>query len=67
MTEEQFLKKRKSFSDQKAHKVKSLSERNGILWSEISLEQYNFQRQENEVRELDNITLAQFTDFYDVR
>jgi insulysin len=65
MTEDQFLKKRQSFSDQKAHKVKSLSERNGILWSEISLEQYNFKRQEMEIQQLENITLTDFVNFYE--
>jgi len=65
MTEEQFLKKRKAFGDQKSHKIKSLSERNGILWSEISLEQYNFKRQEQEVKEIDNVTLTEFVDFYE--
>ena len=66
MTHEGFLKIRKAFADHKAHKVTSLTERSELLWTEIYSEQYNFKKQELEVKELDSITLQDLNEFYEV-
>jgi secreted Zn-dependent insulinase-like peptidase len=67
MTEEEFLHHRGALSVRKAEKPKKLIDRADLVWSEISLQQYNFEKQQNELAELETVTLEDIKKYYYVR
>jgi len=67
MSEEQFQKHLTSLIVKKSEKPKKISERSARLWSEISSQQYNFDRQAIEVAELEKVTHKEAIEFYEVR
>jgi len=64
MTEEEFLQHRSALHVQKSEKPKTLGDRGKRLWSEISQQLFNFDRQAVELAELDTITLDEIRAFF---
>jgi len=66
MTQEEFIQHRAALSVRKAEKPKKLIDRANLIWSEINLQQYNFEKQQLELSELDTLTLENINKFFDV-
>ena len=60
MKEEDFNTQKKSVHTQLAEKDKNMGAESSRFWGEISLHNYDFERQEAELKILDTITLADF-------
>lgn len=66
MTEEEFQNHVAALRVRKAEKPKKLKDRSALLWSEISAEQYNFERQDVEIAALEKLTLKDTIDYFEV-
>jgi insulysin len=64
MTDEEFLHHRGALSVRKAEKPKKLIDRGNLVWAELSQQQYNFEKQKNELAELDTVTLDDIRKYY---
>lgn len=66
MTEEEFLQHRTAVFVRKSEKPKKMIDRANLIWNEITLQLYNFERQAVELAELDTVTLKDIRDCYAV-
>lgn len=66
MSEEDFEKHKQALAAQRLEKPKRLSALSARFWSEITSQQYNFDRAEVEVGYLRTITKQDIIDFYNV-
>lgn len=66
MTEEEFERHREALAAQRLEKPKRLSALSARFWSEITSQQYNFDRANIEVAHLRTITKQHVIDFYEV-
>jgi insulysin len=66
MTEEEFVQHRTAVFVRKSEKPKKMVDRANLLWTEIVLQQFNFERQAVELAELDTVSLKEIRDFYTV-
>lgn len=66
MPEEQFEKHKKALATLRLEKPKMLNVLTTVFWSEISNQQYNFDRANIEVAYLKTITQEQLVNFYKV-
>ncbi|ODN05282.1 Insulin-degrading enzyme [Orchesella cincta] len=64
MTEEEFLQHRNAVFVRKSEKPKKMIDRANLLWNEITLQLYNFERQAVELAELDNVTLEDIRNYF---
>lgn len=60
MTEEQFQTQKNSVQTKLAEKDKNMSAENKRFWSEITTNNYDFDRQANELKALQEVTLDDF-------
>lgn len=67
MTEEEFNRHKESLAVRRLEKPKKMTTLSAIFWSEISVQQYNFDRANIEVAYLRTITKEQIMKFYEVR
>lgn len=65
MTEEEFKTQKKSVYTQLAEKDKNMAEESHRFWNEISIHNYDFERQQTELDILDKITLEEFKAFFE--
>jgi insulysin len=65
MNNDDFEKHRQALADKRLEKPKKLSSRTEKFWSEITSQQFNFERDEVEVEELGKITRDDLLAFYD--
>lgn len=66
MTEEDFKVQKNSVRTQIAEKDKNMAQESNRFWTEISIHNYDFERQDTELRILDEITLDQFKALFEM-
>jgi insulysin len=66
MTAEEFAQNRTALSVRKAEKPKKLIDRANLIWNEITSEQFNFERQQLELLELEKVVLDDIKSFFEV-
>lgn len=66
MPEEEFTKHKEALAVQRLEKPKQLSHQSSIYWSEITSQQYHFDRANVEVAFLRTITKSDIIEFYKV-
>lgn len=66
MTEEDFKVQKNSVRTQIAEKDKNMSQESSRFWQEISIHNYDFERQDKELEVLDEITLDQFKQLFEM-
>lgn len=64
MTPEEFVQHRTALAVRKAEKPKKLIDRANLIWSEITAQQYNFEKQQLELVELEAVTLDNIKQFF---
>lgn len=60
MTEEEFNVQKKSVHTQLAEKDKNMASESGRFWGEIATHNYDFDKQETDLKVLDTITVSEF-------
>ena len=66
MSDDEFLTLREGLATRKAEKPKTLKDRGMLLWNEIFIQQYNFERQEIELKELAQVSKQDLINFFKV-
>lgn len=66
MTNDEFLQHRSAVFVRKSEKPKKMIDRASLIWNEIALQQFNFERQAVELAELDTVTLDDIRQVYNV-
>lgn len=66
MSEEEFLKHRDSLKAHKSEKPKTLWDRASLLWNEIECRKFEFDWQNNELKELETINKQDFLEYFSV-
>lgn len=67
MTDEEFLRHREALAAQRLEKPKQLTTLTHRLWSEITSQQYHFDRSDVEVAYLRTVNKNDIIQFYEVR
>lgn len=67
MTQEEFVQHRTALAVRKAEKPKKLIDRANLIWSEITTQQYNFEKQQLELTDLETVTLDDIKKFFEVQ